>query len=147
MSDENEGSRQALDADRRQYRIGKNVTEVVEVKLDHVRKLTFRSKALREMERTLNKKSIQIIAAINEADWSHEDTLNLIWAGLITETPDIALDDLDLIWDATPMMDRVKAFADVVHAVSRAVGLPVDEERFKKAMELWNKQQNAIKNV
>ena len=35
--------------------------------------------------------------------------------------------------------------ADVIHALAKAIGAPVDEKAYKESMDLWNKQQAAFK--
>ena len=95
------------------------------------------------MERMLKRKTFQIVASLNSMDWGHEDTLALIWAGMLHEYPDIEIEDVEKIWDATPFEDRMKAFADVTHAVSKAAGLPVDEKAYQKAMDEWLRIQKA----
>ena len=37
----------------------------------------------------------------------------------------------------------MKAMADVIHALAKAIGAPVDEAQYKESMDLWNKQQAA----
>ena len=128
---------------RRDLKIGKAVSDAVEIKLDRVRKVDFKTSSIIHMERTLNKKSWKVLTDLNTQDWAHEDTLNLIWAGLLYEHPDIEADDVRAIWDATPFDARMKATADVIHALARAIGAPVDEKAYKESMDLWNKQQTA----
>ena len=130
---------------RRDLKIGKAVSDAVGIKLDRVRKVDFKTSSIIQMEQTLHKKSWQVLAALNVQDWAHEDTLNLLWAGLLYEYPDIELIDVMAMWDATPFDDRMKAMADVIHALAKAIGAPVDEKAYKESMDLWNKQQAAFK--
>ena len=95
------------------------------------------------MERTLNKKSWRVLSDLNVQDWAHGDTINLLWAGLLYEHPDIDPSDVEMMWDATPFNDRMKAMADVIHALAKAIGAPVDEKQYKESMDLWEKQQAA----
>ena len=130
---------------RRDLKIGKAISDAVEIKLDRVRKVDFKTSSIIHMERTLNKKSWRVLSDLNVQDWEHSDTINLIWAGLLYAHPDIEPSDVEMMWDATLFDDRMKAMADVIHALARAIGAPVDEKQYKEAMDLWNKQQAATK--
>ena len=147
MSNENfeaeDRTRHDIDADRRRYKIGKSATDAFAIKLDRVRKIDFRTKSVIYMERKFQKKSWKILSDLNLMDWAHEDPINLIWAGLLHEYPDIEEDDIILMWDGTPFDDRMKAFSDLIHALAKVVGAPVDEKVYKDAMDTWNKQQKA----
>ena len=145
MDYENERTPQEVAERRRDLKIGKAVSDAVGIKLDRVRKVDFKTSSIIQMEQTLHKKSWQVLAALNVQDWAHEDTLNLLWAGLLYEYPDIELIDVMAMWDATPFDDRMKAMADVIHALAKAIGAPVDEKAYKESMDLWNKQQAAFK--
>ena len=145
MDYEDERTPQEIAERRRDLKIGKAVSDAVEIKLDRVRKVDFKTSSIIQMEQTLHKKSWQVLAALNVQDWAHEDTLNLLWAGLLYEYPDIELIDVMAMWDATPFDDRMKAMADVIHALAKAIGAPVDEKAYKESMDLWNKQQAAFK--
>ena len=142
---EDERTPQEVAERRRDLKIGKAVSDAVGIKLDRVRKVDFKTSSIIQMEQTLHKKSWQVLAALNVQDWAHEDTLNLLWAGLLYEYPDIELIDVMAMWDATPFDDRMKAMADVIHALAKAIGAPVDEKAYKESMDLWNKQQAAFK--
>ena len=142
---EDERTPQEIAERRRDLKIGKAVSDAVGIKLDRVRKVDFKTSSIIQMEQTLHKKSWQVLAALNVQDWAHEDTLNLLWAGLLYEYPDIELIDVMAMWDATPFDDRMKAMADVIHALAKAIGAPVDEKAYKESMDLWNKQQAAFK--
>ena len=144
MDFEDERTPQEIAEDRRGLKIGKAVSDAVEIKLDRVRKMDFRTSSIIHMERTLNKKSWQVLQALNVQDWGHEDTISLIWAGLVYEHPDIELSDVMAMWDATMFDDRMKAMADVIHALAKAIGAPVDEKAYKEAMDTWNKQLTAV---
>ena len=146
---EDERTPQDIAERRRDLKIGKAVSDAVEIKLDRVRKMDFRTSSIIHMERTLKKKSWQILQALNVQDWGHEDTISLIWAGLLHEYPDIEMDDVMAMWDSTMFDDRMKAMADVIHALAKAIGAPVDEKAYKDSMDLWEKQQAAydIKDV
>ena len=128
---------------RRDLKIGKAVSDAVEIKLDRVRKVDFKTSSIIRMERMLNKKSWRVLSDLNVQDWEHGDTINLIWAGLLYEHPDIEPSDVEMMWDATPFNDRMKAMADVIHALAKAIGAPVDEKQYKESMDLWEKQQAA----
>ena len=145
MDYEDERTPQEVAERRRDLKIGKAVSDAVGIKLDRVRKVDFKTSSIIQMEQTLHKKSWQVLAALNVQDWAHEDTLNLLWAGLLYEYPDIELIDVMAMWDATPFDDRMKAMADVIHALAKAIGAPVDEKAYKESMDLWNKQQAAFK--
>jgi len=145
MDYENERTPQEVAERRRDLKIGKAVSDAVEIKLDRVRKMDFRTSSIIHMERTLNKKSWKVLTDLNVQDWAHEDTLNLLWAGLLYEHPDIELSDVMAMWDATLFDDRMKAMADAIHALARAIGAPVDEKQYKESMDLWDKQQAAVK--
>jgi len=145
MDYEEERTPQEVAERRRDLKIGKAVSDAVGIKLDRVRKVDFKTSSIIQMEQTLHKKSWQVLAALNVQDWAHEDTLNLLWAGLLYEYPDIELIDVMAMWDATPFDDRMKAMADVIHALAKAIGAPVDEKAYKESMDLWNKQQAAFK--
>ena len=145
MDYENERTPQEVAERRRDLKIGKAVSDAVEIKLDRVRKMDFRTSSIIHMERTLNKKSWKVLTDLNVQDWAHEDTLNLLWAGLLYEHPDIELSDVMVMWDATLFDDRMKAMADAIHALARAIGAPVDEKQYKESMDLWDKQQAAVK--
>ena len=140
---EDERTPQEIAERRRDLKIGKAVSDAVGIKLDRVRKVDFKTSSIIQMEQTLHKKSWQVLAALNVQDWAHEDTLNLLWAGLLYEYPDIELIDVMAMWDATPFNDRMKAMADVIHALAKAIGAPVDEAQYKESMDLWEKQQAA----
>ena len=142
---EDERTPQEIAERRRDLKIGKAVSDAVGIKLDRVRKVDFKTSSIIQMQQTLHKKSWQVLAALNVQDWAHEDTLNLLWAGLLYEYPDIELIDVMAMWDATPFDDRMKAMADVIHALAKAIGAPVDEKAYKESMDLWNKQQAAFK--
>jgi len=142
---EDERTPQEVAERRRDLKIGKAVSDAVEIKLDRVRKMDFRTSSIIHMERTLNKKSWKVLTDLNVQDWAHEDTLNLLWAGLLYEHPDIELSDVMAMWDATLFDDRMKAMADAIHALARAIGAPVDEKQYKESMDLWDKQQAAVK--
>ena len=145
MDYEDERTPQEVAERRRDLKIGKAVSDAVEIKLDRVRKMDFRTSSIIHMERTLNKKSWKVLTDLNVQDWAHEDTLNLLWAGLLYEHPDIELSDVMAMWDATLFDDRMKAMADAIHALARAIGAPVDEKQYKESMDLWDKQQAAVK--
>ena len=148
MGYENEDERtpQEIAEDRRTLKIGKTVSNVVPVKLDRERRIDFKSRGIIQMERAFQKKSWKILAALNVQDWSHEDTINLIWAGMIHEHPDIRIEDVEAIWDATPFEDRMKAFSSLLHNLAKAIGAPVDEKTYKESMDLWDKQQAAFRD-
>ena len=142
---EDERTPQEVAERRRDLKIGKAVSDAVEIKLDRVRKVDFKTSSIIHMERTLNKKSWRVLSDLNVQDWEHSDTINLIWAGLLYAHPDIEPSDVEMMWDATLFDDRMKAMADVIHALARAIGAPVDEKQYKEAMDLWNKQQAATR--
>jgi hypothetical protein len=144
-TEDNKESRQEADADRRRYKIGKSATDAFAIKLDRVRKIDFRTSSIIHMERKFQKKSWKILADLNLMDWSHEDTINLIWAGLLHEYPDIEDDDIMLMWDGTLFDDRMKAFSDLIHALAKVLGAPVNEKVYKEAMAEWDKQQKATR--
>ena len=145
MDYEEERTPQEVAERRRDLKIGKAVSDAVEIKLDRVRKVDFKTSSIIHMERTLNKKSWRVLSDLNVQDWEHSDTINLIWAGLLYAHPDIEPSDVEMMWDATLFDDRMKAMADVIHALARAIGAPVDEKQYKEAMDLWNKQQAATR--
>ena len=142
---EDERTPQEVAERRRDLKIGKAISDAVEIKLDRVRKVDFKTSSIIHMERTLNMKSWQVLKMVDTQDWPHEDTINMIWAGLLYEHPDIEVNDVVAMWDATLFDDRMKAMADVIHALARAIGAPVDEKQYKEAMDLWNKQQAATR--
>ena len=130
---------------RRDLKIGKAVSDAVEIKLDRVRKMDFKTSSIISMERQLNKKSWRVLSDLNVQDWEHGDTINLIWAGLLHEHPDIDPSDVEMMWDATPFNDRMKAFGSLLHILAKAVGAPVDEKAYEETMALWEKMQAATK--
>ena len=140
---EDERTPQEIAERRRDLKIGKAVSDAVGIKLDRVRKIDFKTSSIIRMERMLNKKSWRVLSDLNVQDWEHGDTINLIWAGLLYEHPDIDPSDVEMMWDATPFNDRMKAMADVIHALAKAIGSPVDEKQYKESMDLWVKQQAA----
>lgn len=139
-------SPQEIAEDRRNLKIGKAVGGAIEVKLDRMRKIDFRSHGIIQMERAFEKKSWKILAALNVQDWSHEDTINLIWGGMVHEHPEIRIEDVEAIWDATQFDDRMRAFSTLLHILAKAIGAPVDEKAYKEAMDMWDKQQAAFKD-
>ena len=143
MDYEDERTPQEIAERRRDLKIGKAVSDAVEIKLDRVRKVDFKTSSIIHMEQTLRKKSWRVLSDLNVQDWEHGDTINLIWAGLLYEHPDIEPSDVEMMWDATPFNDRMKAMADVIHALAKAIGAPVDEAQYKESMDLWEKQQAA----
>ena len=147
MDYEDERTPQEVAERRRDLKIGKAVSDAVEIKLDRVRKVDFKTSSIIRMEQTLRKKSWRVLSDLNVQDWEHGDTINLIWAGLLYEHPDIEPSDVEMMWDATPFNDRMKAMADVIHALAKAIGAPVDEKAYKDSMDLWAKQQAAYDDV
>ena len=143
MDYEDERTPQEVAERRRDLKIGKAVSDAVEIKLDRVRKVDFKTSSIISMEQLLDKKSWRVLSDLNVQDWAHGDTINLIWAGLLYEHPDIEPSDVEMMWDATPFNDRMKAMADVIHALAKAIGAPVDEAQYKESMDLWEKQQAA----
>ena len=131
---------QQVAEERRRFKIGKSATDAVEIKLDRVRKLRFKSSCIRLAERTLNKKSWKILINMDMKDWSHDETIFMLFTGLLDEYPDLRIEDVDQMWDATPALDRMMAMAETTHAFARAIGSPVDEAQYKKAVETYNKQ-------
>ena len=130
---------------RRDLKIGKAVSDAVGIKLDRVRKVDFKTSSIIRMERMLNKKSWRVLSDLNVQDWEHGDTINLIWAGLLYEHPDIDPSDVEMMWDATPFNDRMRAFGSLLRILAKAVGAPVDEKAYEDTMALWEKMQAATK--
>ena len=131
---------------RRTLNIGKTVSDAVEIKLDRVRKMDFRSSSIIQMEHAFRKKAWQILASLNIQDWAHEDTIILIWGALLHEHPDIHVKDVEMIWDATPFNDRMRAFGSLLHILAKAIGAPVDEKAYEETMAVWDKMQAATKS-
>ena len=143
---EDEGTAQEIAERRRALKIGKAVSDAVEIKLDRVRKMDFRSSSIIQMEHAFHKKAWQILASLNIQDWAHEDTINLIWAALLHEHPDIHVKDVEMIWDATPFNDRMRAFGSLLHILAKAIGAPVDEKAYEETMATWDRMQAATKS-
>ena len=91
---EDERTPQEIAERRRDLKIGKAISDAVEIKLDRVRKVDFKTSSIISMERKLNKKSWRVLSDLNVQDWEHGDTINLIWAGLLYEHPDIEPSDV-----------------------------------------------------
>jgi len=125
---EDERTPQEAAESRRSLHIGKAVSDAKNIKFDRVRKLDFRTSAIVLMERTLRRKSWQIVQEFGAGGWSHEDLMAVIWAGLLHENPDITIHDVWAIWDATPVEDRTKAVTELMVVVVRALGASVDEK-------------------
>ena len=142
---EDERTPQEVAERRRDLKIGKAISDAVEIKLDRVRKMDFKSHSIIQMEHAFRKKAWKILADLNIQDWAHGDTINLIWAGLLYEHPDIDPSDVEMMWDATPFNDRMRAFGTLLHILAKAVGAPVDEKAYEDTMALWERMQAATK--
>ena len=113
---------------RRSLHIGKAVSDARTIKFDRPRKIDFRTSSIIQMERTLRRKSWQIVQEFGVGGWSHEELMGIIWAGMLQENEDLTIHDVWAIWDATPIPDRTKAVTEIITVMVRALGADIDEK-------------------
>ena len=121
-------SPQAAAEGRRSLHIGKAVSDSRTIKFDRPRKIDFRTSSIIQMERTLRRKSWQIVQEFGVGGWSHEELMGIIWAGMLHENEDLTIHDVWAIWDATPISDRTKAVTEIITVMVRALGADIDEK-------------------
>jgi hypothetical protein len=124
---EYEESPQEVAARRRALGVGKAISDTARVKFDKVRGVDFRTSNIILMERTLGKKSWQIIQEFRMGGWGQEDLMGVLWAGLLKDNPEVTIHDAYAIWDATPYSDRTKALTQLSYALIRALGVNIDQ--------------------
>jgi hypothetical protein len=119
---EEERTPQEAAEDRRSLKIGRAVSDATKIKFDRVRTFDFKTPVIIQMERTLHRKSWEIVQEFTHGGWSHEELMAVLWAGLLHTNQDMTPQDAWAIFDATPIKERPAAVIALVKTLTRALG-------------------------